>query len=174
MAVALYDISVSAYLQSLGAVAGFLEKGRALCDENGIDLADVVETRLYPDMLPFRFQLLSVVHHSLGALRGIQAGVFKPPPSAPDLDYAALQQRVTEARSELEAMSADEVNALEGKSMVFEIGDRQVPFVAEDFVLSFSLPNLHFHAATAYDILRMRGVAIGKRDFMGQLRMRTA
>jgi len=43
---------------------------------------------------------------------------------------------------------------------------RVVPFTAENFALSFSLPNFHFHATTAYDIRRMNGVTIGKRDFI--------
>jgi hypothetical protein len=30
----------------------------------------------------------------------------------------------------------------------------------------------YFHAATAYDILRWKGVQIGKRDFMGSVRMK--
>ena len=38
--------------------------------------------------------------------------------------------------------------------------------------MSFSLPNFHFHATTAYDILRMKGVPIGKRDYLGQMRMK--
>ena len=42
------------------------------------------------------------------------------------------------------------------------------------FLLSFSLPNFHFHAVTAYDILRSRGVPIGKRDYEGRLRTRPA
>jgi hypothetical protein len=29
------------------------------------------------------------------------------------------------------------------------------------------LPNFFFHATTAYDILRARGVQIGKADFLG-------
>jgi hypothetical protein len=29
------------------------------------------------------------------------------------------------------------------------------------------LPNVYFHAATAYGILRHAGVALGKRDFLG-------
>ena len=37
-------------------------------------------------------------------------------------------------------------------------------------ILSFSLPNFHFHAVTAYDILRTRGVPLGKRDYEGRLR----
>jgi hypothetical protein len=33
-----------------------------------------------------------------------------------------------------------------------------------DVPRSFSLPNFHFHAVTAYDILRSRGVPLGKRE----------
>lgn len=172
MAVSLYDLSVGSYLQCLDAVAGYLDKGRSHCNDHGIDLADVVETRLFEDMLPFRFQIVSVVHHSLGALQGLQAGLFRPPPSLPDLDYPALQDRVTAARDELRQASPETVEALSGRDLIFEIGERQMPFTADDFVLSFSLPNLYFHAATAYDILRMKGVPLGKRDFMGRLRIK--
>ena len=56
--------------------------------------------------------------------------------------------------------------------MAFEMGGRRIPFTAEGFVLSFSLPNFHFHAATTYDMLRMRGVPLGKRDYMGALRFK--
>ena len=38
--------------------------------------------------------------------------------------------------------------------------------------MSFSLPNFYFHATTAYDILRTNGVPLGKRDFMGRLKMK--
>ena len=31
-----------------------------------------------------------------------------------------------------------------------------MPFTAENFLMSFSLPNFYFHATTAYDILRTR------------------
>ena len=39
-------------------------------------------------------------------------------------------------------------------------------------MLSFSLPNLHFHATTAYDMLRMKGVPLGKRDYLNGLRLK--
>jgi hypothetical protein len=47
-----------------------------------------------------------------------------------------------------------------------------MPFTAEGFLLSFSLPNFYFHATTAYDILRTKGAPLGKRDFLGALRMK--
>ena len=68
MTTTLYDISVASYLQTLGAVAGFLEKGKTHCEEQNIDLAEIVETCLFSDMLPFSFQLVSVAHHSLGTI----------------------------------------------------------------------------------------------------------
>ena len=70
MAIALYDLSVANYLQTLGAVIGVLEKGLAHFSAQHVDLDEIVETRLAPDMLPFRFQLQSVAHHSQGQSRG--------------------------------------------------------------------------------------------------------
>lgn len=171
MAISLYDVTVASFQQTLDAVSGFLGKGRAHCESQGIDLNSVVETRLYPDMAPFRFQLISVAHHSLGALQGAKSGVFKPP-SGPDYDYAGLEQLVSDARRGLDDFSRDAVEALQGRDMVFQLGDRQMPFLVEDFLMTFSLPNLHFHATTAYDILRMQGVPLGKRDYLGALRMK--
>ena len=55
--------------------------------------------------------------------------------------------------------------------MAFQLGERKMPFLAEGFLMSFSLPNLHFHATTAYDILRQKGAPLGKRDYMGALRL---
>ena len=172
MAISLYDISVANYLQVLDGVAGFLDKGSAHCTQNDIDLDEVVETRLYPDMLPFRFQLVCVAHHSLGSIKGIESGASGPPGSGEELDYSGLQNLVTEARSALQQFDRDTVDAWEGKEVLFKIGSNQLPFTAENFVLSFSLPNLHFHATTAFDMLRMKGVPLGKRDYLGGLRLK--
>ena len=80
---------------------------------------------------------------------------------------------MTQARQGLDALRRDEVDALMGKDMVFQLGERRLPFVAEDFLLSFSVPNFYFHATTAYDLLRHRGMPLGKRDYLGRLRLKT-
>ena len=92
----------------------------------------------------------------------------------PARDYAGLQTLVKDTITALQAINPADINALEGRDMAFEMRGRQVPFTAETFVMSFSLPNFYFHAATAYDILRHKGVALGKRDFLGPLRTRPA
>ena len=172
MAISLYDVSVTSFLQVLGGVSGFLERGLAHCQDNGIDPEEIVETRLWSDMLPFRFQIISVAHHSKGAIDGCKAGVFSPPGTMEPLSYAALQGLVADARTALQALTPEEVNALEGRDMAFQFGERRMPFTVEGFLMSFSTPNLHFHATTAYDILRSKGVPLGKRDYMGALRLK--
>lgn len=172
MAISLYDVSVAGFLQSLQGVSGFLDKGAQHCQANGIDLTSIVETRIAPDMWPFRKQIVSVVHHSLGAIEGVKKGTFSPPTDQREHDYAGLQKLVADARTALKAIAPEDVNALEGKDMAFVMGDFRLPFTAENFLMSFSIPNLHFHATTAYDILRSKGVPVGKRDYSGAMRIK--
>ena len=172
MATSFYEASVERYLQTIGAVQGFLDKGLAHCEEKKIDPSEIVEARLHADMRPFRFQVQYVAHHSIGAIEGIRAGVFGPATNLAALDYLGLQRLIADARAALEKLTPDAVNALESRELVFEVRDVRQPFTAEGFLLSFSLPNFYFHATTAYDILRAKGVPLGKRDFMGALRLK--
>ena len=174
MATSLYDLSVASYLQTVGAMAGVLERGSRHCAETGADPDDLVSVRLFDDMAPFHFQIRSVAHHSVGALEGVKSGMFAPPAAVGPLPFADLREMVAKTDAALRALTPDEVNSWEGKDVAFQIGERRIPFTAENFILSFSLPNFHFHATTAYDILRMKGVPLGKRNYLGQMRMKAA
>lgn len=171
MAISLYDMSVTSYLQTLGAMKGVLQKGLEHCQANNINPQDIVESKLIADMLPFSFQVASVAHHSLGTIEGLKKGTFSPPGGTPP-DYAGLQKLIADAEAGLKVLKPADVNGFEGKDMTFQLKEFKIPFTAEGFIMSFSLPNFYFHAATTYDILRMKGVKLGKRDYMGQMRMK--
>jgi hypothetical protein len=172
MTISLYDATVRSFIQTVGAVSAFLDKGLAHFQSTAQNADDILENRLHHDMLPLRFQLVSVAHHSARSIEGAKAGEVHPPGGVGDLGYAAMQAHVAEALTARKAFTPDEVNALQGKDVVFKLGERGLPFVAENFLLTFSLPNLHFHATTAYDILRQAGVPLGKRDYMGAMQMK--
>jgi hypothetical protein len=172
MAITLHDAVVRPFIQTVGAVGVILDRGLSHCMDNAIAPEDIVKTRLHPEMLPFRFQVLSVVHHSIEAIDDVRKGVSTPPTSIEPLDYEQLQKKIAEALAALKALDPAEVNAFEGRDMRFEMGELKIPFTAEGFLLSFSLPNLHFHATTAYDILRHKGAPLGKRDYLGHMRMK--
>ena len=173
MAISLYDASVLSYLQILDAANGFLQKARDWAQANGVDPEELVEARLVGDMHPFRFQVQQVAFHSAGAIEAMRSGVLSFGAPRPQHDYAGLQALVADAAAELRALSPAEVNAFEGKPVAFRVpGKDDRVFTAEGFLLSFSLPNFHFHATTAYDILRVKGAPVGKMDFMGALRLK--
>ena len=171
MPIPFYDASVGSYLQVLQAVAGVLEKGASHAAEAGLDPQEIVMTRLREDMMPFHFQVVSVAHHSWGAMQGMQTGVFRPPSFELDKDYAGLQALVTEAKEGIAGLDRDDVEKLASGSLIFKLGKNELPFTNQNFLLSFSLPNFYFHATTTYDILRMLGVPLGKMDFLGQMKI---
>lgn len=170
MAITLYDATVPCYCQILGAVSGLLDKAEAFCSEKGIAHDEIVQARLAPDMLPFAFQVKSATVHSLGAIEGVRKGVFSPDTSQSPGEFATLKARVAETLAALEMIDPSEVEAFIGRDMRFAFGERRIDFTAENFLLSFSLPNFYFHATTAYDILRWKGVPLGKRDYTGKFR----
>ena len=81
-----------------------------------------------------------------------------------------LQAMIGKAETALESFAPEEINDCAGRHLDLQIGPRRLAFTSETFILSFSLPNFHFHAVTAYNILRSRGVPLGKRDYEGRLR----
>ncbi|HEV2530789.1 DUF1993 domain-containing protein [Phenylobacterium sp.] len=174
MATSFYELSVPTFLQTVTAVGGFLERAARHCVETGADPDDFVDARLYKDMAPFHFQIEALSHHAVWGMEAVKTGVFDPPALIGSMPFAALQAMIGEAVTALEAFNPGEVDGWAGKDLDLQIGPRRLAFTSETFILSFALPNFHFHAVTAYDILRSRGVPIGKRDYEGRLRTRPA
>lgn len=170
MSFSLYAATVPSYRQILGSVCDLLGKAETFCAEKGIAPREIIEARLAEDMLPFAYQVKSTAVHSLGAIEGVRRGVFSPDTTAPPDSFAALKARIAQTMTALEGIDPAEVDGFVGRDMRFAFGERHLDFTAENFLLSFSQPNFYFHAATAYDILRCKGVAIGKRDFLGRTR----
>ena len=172
MSLSIYEAVVPPMQQIVGSVQGVLEKGAQHYESRGLKPDDLLGECIHSDMLPLTFQLHSVMHHSLGALEGVRRGEFGPPNKLETLDYAGFQAKLAETSQTLAAMKAEQVNEWAGKDVIFKLGEMSMPFTAEGFLLSFSKPNLYFHATTAYNILRMKAVPIGKRDYLGQLQLK--
>ena len=53
------------------------------------------------------------------------------------------------------------------RSITFKAGPADMTLTGAAFLSTYATPQFHFHATTAYNILRHNGVEIGKRDYMG-------
>ncbi len=167
MTVSLHAATIPSMLQIIGAAKAWLDKAEA----SNLNEEEVVEACLIEDMLPFKYQIKSLWVHSQQAIEGVKAGVFSPDFSEPPSTIASLRAGLEEAEAYLSALTEVEMEAFMGSDMRFEIGDKKLPFTGHDFLLTFTQPNFYFHAVTAYDILRAKGVEIGKLDFLGKMRL---
>ncbi len=171
MTISLYDVSVGSFLQTVSGVECVLKKGAEFAEANGINPDTYVGLKVHESMLPMLFQIVCIPLHSIQAIRGVEEGVFSPPKELQQTDYAGLQKIVSGTKEALKDITSKHVNSLAGKPVIFKMGDLEIPFTAENFIMSFSLPNLNFHAATAYDLLRSEGVPLEKVDFLGKMRV---
>jgi hypothetical protein len=172
MAFSLYEATIPSYKQILGAIGGLLGKAESHCAERKLAAEEIIQARLAPDMLPFAYQVKSTAVHSLGAIEGLRKGVFSPDMTPPPQTFSALKTTIADTLAALEAIDAAEMDGFLGRDMRFAFGERQFNYTAENFLLSFSQPNFYFHATTAYDILRYKGLPLGKRDFVGRVRLK--
>jgi hypothetical protein len=172
MTVSLYATTIPTFLQTLGAVGHLLDKAEAYCTDQNIAETDLIGARLAEDMLPFGYQARSVATHSIGAIEGVRNGVFSPDQTPWPETFAGLRALIEDARAELTALDPATLDDLQGRDMRFEFGAYRMDFTVEDFLLSFSQPNFFFHASMTYAILRMKKLDIGKRDYLGALRLK--
>ena len=173
MAFSLYDATIPTYLQILGALRGLTEKAEAFCAEKGMAEADLLNAHFGEDMLSLAWQIKWTSTHSLGSIEGVRKGSFSPDRAAPAESFAALRSQLDQTIEALKQVTPEEMEGFVGLDMIFTIGDAlRMDFLAEHFLMSFSLPNFMFHATTAYDLLRHQGVVIGKRDFLGTPRIK--
>ena len=172
MSVSLSNVSLDTYIQMISAASNIIEKAEEFCKENNIDAQDIVEMQLYKDMAPFTFQVFSIVHHSVGAIDALKTGEFGPPKMPDNLNFENCKNMLKEAEKNLMNINPSEIDNLAGQEVIFKMGSITWPFTASEFILSFSLPNFYFHLTTFYDMLRMKGLRIGKLDFVGQMKLK--
>jgi hypothetical protein len=167
MTISMYQASVPPALRALANLSTILEKAEAHCAARKIEPEALLNARLYPDMLSFVHQVQIVSDNAKGAAARL-AGIA--PPSYPDNEtsFAELKTRLAKTMEFVKSVPATQIDGSEGREIVLPVGGgRSVKFKGLDYLLGFFLPNLYFHVATAYDILRHSGVEIGKRDYLG-------
>jgi hypothetical protein len=167
MPLTLHAAFVPSCRQIIGGCLNVLAKAEAA------GIGDLAEARLAPDMFPLAFQVQSVAAHSAGAIAAVRTGQFGPGGgiAMPDADYASFTAMLADADAALAAVTEAEMEGFIGGDTAFVFRDRRMPYKSEDFLLSFSQPNFYFHASMIYGIFRSKGVALGKKDYLGRPRM---
>lgn len=156
----------AASAQTLGALGGILKKGADHATAAKLPEEVFLNFRLFPDMFPLTRQVqIATDQVTRGAAR--LAGVDLP--AFPDVEtsFAQLIERTQRANAYVQAASAEAMDQRTDTIINIPIGGGQeMPMSCNAYLSAFVFPNLYFHAATAYNILRHNGVVLGKRDFL--------
>ena len=159
-------VFVGMYDHALGAAAHVLEKGRAHAEASGVGEREMLGWRLIDDMQPLSFQLEVICRFSRQWLATV-AGLPAPDalPGHADLDVAGFQRAIADTRSYLAELRPAQ---FEGRD-VADVTQTIIPGLTltrpgGEWLAVFATTNIFFHLSTAYDILRARGVPIGKAD----------
>ncbi|KAI0912768.1 hypothetical protein F4823DRAFT_559698 [Ustulina deusta] len=160
----LYDLTFPFLIASLKAEQHLLAKAEAF---EGVSITEFLDARLAPDMWPLSQQIvISTLHAAMtvAKLTGTKPNdITFGPASLEDAKKYLAETLVT-----LEAVTPESVNGKENEIVGAMMGaGKEVNMKAVDYVLGYLRPNVSFHVTTLYDILRSKGVPLGKADFLG-------
>ena len=166
MSITMYQASVPVLQKMLTNLSGILDKAAAYAQERKIDPAVLLATRLFPDMFPLVRQVQIAADFAKGA-GGRLAGVELP--SFPDTEesFAELQERIAKTQAFLAGLSPAQIDGSEERPITIKVHVMEFNFKGLDYLTAFALPNFYFHMTAAYAILRMSGLDLGKKDFVG-------
>ena len=160
MAYDIYDASIPPLIHMLGGLSQILSKGEA---HGGIDPNDA---RLAPDMLPLKNQVYIATDGAKGCGARL-GGVEIPKYEDVETTLPELKARVAKTIAFLKTLDRKSFTGSENKDIVLKFPNATLEYKGGDYVNKFVLPNVYFHITTAYGILRNRGVALGKTDYLG-------
>lgn len=157
---------VPALSRALHALSNVLTKAEAHCTAHKIDPSVMLSLRLFPDMLNFTKQVQLTCDFSARSVARLSGAEV---PSFPDVEttFAELQARIATAKTYVDSFSPAQFDGAETREITIPMRGTEMKMSGADYYTLYSLPQVYFHATTAYDILRHNGVAIGKRDYMG-------
>jgi hypothetical protein len=158
----IHDASAPVLLRGLTNLSAILGKAQA----SGLPEAELMAARLAEDMRPLPFQVQSVSDSAKGAVARL-AGVDVPSMADTETTLAELQERVARTIDFIKGVEPARFDGAEEREIVMKFPSREVGMSGRDFLTGFALPNFYFHITTAYAILRHKGVALGKMDYLG-------
>lgn len=163
--------------QMLRALVNWLDKAEAA----QADMAGLLDARLAPDMLPLAAQLRFVcvqAREAIGHLRGEGEASDLAALRAEGLGagsgagtIADARSRIAETLAMLDALAPDALDGGQDAPVTLQMPNGIVfDMTGGEYVRDWLLPQFYFHLNTAYAILRHRGIALGKPDYVPHMR----
>jgi|SRR5580692_10846419 hypothetical protein len=167
MSLTMYTATVPTCIRALNNLAAILEKGAAYAEARKIGPAVLLNTRLYPDMFPLATQIHianDIAQSGAARLAGVDVPVFE----AKERTFAEWIAASRATVAYLESLKPGQFDGSEDRTITWNTRTSSRNMQGTPYLFNHVLPNVFFHVATAYDILRQAGVELGKLDYLGR------
>ena len=164
----MYDMSVPQFKNTLSITSKLLKKTSKQIEQKKLHTDFILNASLAPDMFNFTRQIqmtTDFVKNGTGRLAGIDLMKMKDN----ETSFDELHTRIIRTISYLNSIKPEQINGTEEKEIKFSVGKINFHFMGIEFLQSFVIPNIYFHLTTAYAILRVNSIEVGKKDFLGSL-----
>lgn len=133
-------------------------------EEEAGESSTFLDRRIAPDMLPFGTQIAFTCNQPRNFSRWCQG----QPADNLDPEVTSVLQAsgyIINTKELLGSIACDDSKLAEATRI--DLGtDTYIEMSGAAYVNDFLIPNFYFHLVTTYNILRMTGLDIGKRDYM--------
>jgi uncharacterized protein len=169
MSLSIHEAAVSLTLRTLRALSGVLEKGRLHAEAEKWDQSALLGMRLYPDMFTLTRQVQVVSDQCKGLVARL-ASLDPPKFADTEATFAELKQRLDRTIDFIQGVDAKKFEGADQRAIELKFPNNTLNFSSGwEYFLAFAVPNIYFHSAMAYGILRNSGVKVGKPDFIGRI-----
>ena len=166
MPYSIYEASIPPMIHMFENLTKIIDKAVAQAKSEDKDLATLLEARLAPDMHPFTRQIQIASDTAKGCAARL-AGIEAPSMADTETTFPELKARIAKTVDFLKSVKREQIDGSEDRTVTLKFPQGEMKFSGRDFLSGFALPNFYFHVTTAYDLLRHKGIAIGKRDYLG-------
>ncbi|GLQ21123.1 DUF1993 family protein [Algimonas porphyrae] len=173
-----HPLLVPTYTNMLRALTAWLEKSRSQLSPSNADA--LMSARLADDMFPLASQIcftclqaqepfFRLRHEPLPDRLNRLTEIGRNPDQTL-VTIAAAQTYIAESLTYLDALPPDALNGRGNCEIELALPNGMTfDLSAEDYVRDWAIPQFYFHLNTAYAILRMSGVDLGKADYVAHM-----
>jgi len=163
----MYYKVISQCTQSLKNLEVFLDKAEQYAAAKKFDVSVLMTSRLAPDMQPLIYQVQSACDYlKAGAAR--LSGQTPPKHEDNEKTIAEVRARIRKTIAFAESVKEEQYEGASNRKVNLSWAPGKV-IAGEDYLLEITIPNIYFHIAMAYAILRNNGIDVGKMDFLGSI-----
>jgi uncharacterized protein len=167
MSISMYQAAIPTVIRALENLASVLDKTAQQIDAKKFPAEAYVNARLYPDMFPLSKQVQIASDVSKGGCARL-AQVEAPAFEDNETTFPQLIERMNKTIAFLKTLKPEQIDGSEDRTVTWKTRTSERSMKGQPYLLNHVLPNVFFHCATAYDILRHNGVELGKQDFLGK------